>query len=143
MSPDILHFPARVLVRQAERVETRSDFVPYPDLPIYIRATCDPTFGKVFTTTSTGAGPHTDLDPTVKDALGGVPEEQRPTYHGCCAEPANASNAIKAKVNPRGGTAVARSIRKVGHPQHGALKKACPSCRHMNKKVGINQLPAN
>jgi hypothetical protein len=34
----------------------------------------------------------------------------------------------------------ASRIRKPGHPDHGTHKEACSSCRHLDRKLGIEEV---
>jgi hypothetical protein len=91
--------------------------------------------GKVFSDVSTSA--KRVNEPAVQKALDSVPESVKSAYHGQCAEIGCLNQAIKAGVNPSGGSMKAVKIRAAGNAAHGATKEACGSCAHVMDQLGV------
>lgn len=90
---------------------------------------------RVFVDVSTGGRSRT-LHPQVQAALDKVPQAQRAPWHGHCAEPGCLSQALKAGVNPAGGTSRAVNIGTSGRG-HGTLKPTCSSCKNVLDQFGV------
>jgi RHS repeat-associated protein len=84
-----------------------------------------------------GGGEH-DLHPDVRAAYDRVPENVRVGgQHGKCGEAEALSNAMKAGVDPRGGTMAAVDVRAPGNPNHHKIKPPCDSCKNVLDQLGI------
>lgn len=94
---------------------------------------------RVFTDVSLQEGTRV-LHEEVQKALSLVPEsvQRSVPFHGYCAEPGCISQALNAGVDPRGGQSAAVRIRAIGHPKHGSIMEACPSCQAVLEFFGIN-----
>ncbi|MEU8744520.1 DUF6531 domain-containing protein [Streptomyces parvulus] len=84
-----------------------------------------------------GGGDH-DLHPDVRAAYDRVPEDVRVGgQHGKCGEAEALSNAMKAGVDPRGGTMAAVDVRAPGNTNHHNRKPPCASCKNVLEQLGI------
>lgn len=86
-----------------------------------------------------GGGSH-NLHPDVQAAYDRVPEHIRAEVggaHSKCGEAEALSDAMKAGVDPRGGTMAAVNVRAEGNPVHGTPKAPCPSCAHVLDQLGV------
>ncbi|MFJ7771827.1 DUF6531 domain-containing protein [Streptomyces sp. NPDC097107] len=85
-----------------------------------------------------GGGEH-DLHPDVRAAYDRVPEDMRAVagQHGKCGEAEALSYAMKAGVDPRGGTMAAVDVRAPGNPNHHKIKPPCDSCKNVLEQLGI------
>ncbi|MFE1259563.1 DUF6531 domain-containing protein [Streptomyces albogriseolus] len=86
-----------------------------------------------------GGGSH-NLHPDVQAAYDRVPEHIKAEVggaHSKCGEAEALSDAMKAGVDPRGGTMAAVNVRAEGNPVHGTPKAPCPSCAHVLDQLGV------
>ncbi|MCM2427775.1 DUF6531 domain-containing protein [Streptomyces sp. RKAG337] len=86
-----------------------------------------------------GGGSH-DLHPDVQAAYDRVPQAIKDDMggaHSRCGEPEALSDAMRAGVNPRGGTMAAVEVRAPGNPAHGRVKDPCRSCEHVLDELGV------
>jgi len=89
-----------------------------------------------------GGGDH-DLHPDIQAAYDDVPQrvkEEVGGQHARCGEPEALSNAMKAGVDPRGGTMAAVNVRAAGNAVHGTPKEACKSCQDVLEKLEITMV---
>jgi YwqJ-like deaminase len=91
--------------------------------------------GRVFTDVSTDE--LRKFVPQLQAALDRLPMQERARWHGQCAEMGCLNQALKAGVNPEGGTSRAVAIGS-SNPGHGVLKMTCSSCRGVLKDFGVN-----
>ncbi|MFF4634397.1 DUF6531 domain-containing protein [Streptomyces olivaceus] len=84
-----------------------------------------------------GGGDH-DLHPDVRAAYDRVPEDVRVGgQHGKCGEAEALSDAMKAGVDPRGGTMAAVDVRAPGNANHHKVKPPCASCENVLEQLGV------
>ncbi len=96
--------------------------------------------GQVFPGRSVRRSTPRELEPTVQEAYNRIPPEQQSPFHGQCAEAGCLSDAIRAGVDPRGGTMSSVSVGKAP-PRHGAALPPCPSCAFVLDEFGVTWVP--
>ncbi len=89
--------------------------------------------GRVFTDVSTNE--LRSFLPEMQAALARV--QNKAPWHGQCAEMGCLNQALRAGINPVGGTSRAVAI-GTSRPGHGVLKMTCSSCQGVLKEYGVN-----
>ncbi|MBK9724881.1 MAG: hypothetical protein IPO89_07475 [Actinomycetales bacterium] len=85
------------------------------------------------------SGSPTQLHPRVSAVLDSIPARARAPWHGGCAEPRCVSQALRAGVDPKGGSMRAVQIGDKGQVPHGAVRPPCQSCAFLRDAMGYHQ----
>ncbi|MER6527715.1 DUF6531 domain-containing protein [Streptomyces sp. NPDC001508] len=131
---------ARAAARRRADVEQQRPGASKKTRPTSTAGLSVPGHGTPFEGASIKGGASHNLHPDVQAAYDRVPQAIKDSVggaHSKCGEAEALSDAMKAGVDPRGGTMAAVNVRAEGNPAHGTPKAPCASCQHVLDQLGV------